>query len=700
MSALVRVVFTTLALFLSLVASAATFTVLNTLDSGPGSLRAAILAANGAPGADTIEFNIPAAGVQSIAPTSPLPLITDPVTVNGYTQPGASANTNALNAGINAVLLIELTGVNSALTINADGTVIRGIVSNLNGDSIVVNANNVTIAGNFIGTNAAGTAGLPLAGGGFGIRHNVGNNLTVGGPNAADRNLLSGSAQGGLILGFIPVSTGHLIQGNYIGPDKTGTLSLTPVTVPGGLSNVNNATVIGNLISGNGGGGLGTINVAGPMIIRGNLIGTQRDGTSPLPNGNFGGMHIEMSGALIGGAGAGEPNIIAFNNGPGVWIRALNVQGNRISQNVIHSNFNLGITLSPNLPGTPTLNDAGDPDTVAGNDGQNFPVITSAVVASGNATVSGTLNSLASTQFRIEFFANTACHSSGYGQGQTFIGSTDVTTNASGNASFGPLVFAVPAGQSVITSTATDTTLGNTSEFSQCPAVVPVPQATSTSLISSLNPSTVGQPVTFTATVTGNNPTGTVEFREGMVVLGSSALSGTSATLTISTLTQGTHPITAVYSGDANNLTSTSSILNQVVNAPAPGATTTSLSSSVNPSLLGQSVTFTATVSGNTPTGTIQFMDNGSLLATVALSGGTATFTTSALGLGTHPMTAVYSGDANNLGSTSLVLNQVVEAIVVAPTAPLQVPTLGSAAMLALSLLLALLGAGWMRRRR
>ena len=98
-------------------------------------------------------------------------------------------------------------------------------------------------------------------------------------------------------------------------------------------------------------------------------------------------------------------------------------------------------------------------------------------------------------------------------------------------------------------------------------------------------------------------------------------------------------------------------------------------------------------MSGSAPTGTVQFFDNGSLLGTAPLSGATATLATSALGLGTHPITAVYSGDASNLTSTSSILNQLVNAIVVTPTAPVQVPTLGSDAMLVLTVLLALLGA-------
>src|SRR5262247_3435245 len=113
-------------------AQASTFVVTNTNNSGPGSLAQAILDANANLGADTIVFNIPGSGVQTISPASPLPTITDPVTIDGYTQPGAIANTLAV--GTNAVLLIELSGAsaNSAagLTISAGNTTIRGLVIN------------------------------------------------------------------------------------------------------------------------------------------------------------------------------------------------------------------------------------------------------------------------------------------------------------------------------------------------------------------------------------------------------------------------------------------------------------------------------------------------------------------------------------------------------------------------------------------
>src|SRR5437588_2884520 len=148
----------------------ATITVTGTGDTiatdGIVTLREAITAANtnaasgdaaaGDPGLDTIGFDIPGAGVHTIRPATGLPAITERLTIDGYTQPGARPNSNPLNAGINAVLLIELD--RQGLTVNAPGSVIRGLDVHGLADEITVDASNVTIAGNFLGTNPAGTA--------------------------------------------------------------------------------------------------------------------------------------------------------------------------------------------------------------------------------------------------------------------------------------------------------------------------------------------------------------------------------------------------------------------------------------------------------------------------------------------------------------------------------------------------------------
>lgn len=180
-----------------------------------------------------------------------------------------------------------------------------------------------------------------------------------------------------------------------------------------------------------------------------------------------------------------------------------------------------------------------------------------------------------------------------------------------------------------------------------------VGQATSgASVNSSANPSAFGLPVTFTATVTGQNPTGTVQFFDSATLLGSGTLSSGIATFATSALSPGPHSITAVYSGDSNNAGSTSSILTQTINL---SSTTTALASSKNPSDVGQPVTFTATVTsgGGTPPGSVTFTDGATTLGTITLSGGVATLTTAALTLGSHSITATFSGSPGFTGGAS-----------------------------------------------
>ena len=191
--------------------------------------------------------------------------------------------------------------------------------------------------------------------------------------------------------------------------------------------------------------------------------------------------------------------------------------------------------------------------------------------------------------------------------------------------------------------------------------------ATTTSVTASPNPSTLGQSVSFTATVSAMLPgagtaTGSVTFMDGSTSLGTAALTSGKAVFSISTLSVGSHNITAVYGGDGNFATSTSSpALTQVV---SPAASTTSVVSSANPAVFGQGVTFTATVApasgSGTLTGSVTFMDGATSLSTVSLSSGTATFTASSLATGTHSITAVYNGDSNFKGSTSNAIAQAV----------------------------------------
>lgn len=195
------------------------------------------------------------------------------------------------------------------------------------------------------------------------------------------------------------------------------------------------------------------------------------DGTTAVGNSNVG---ISLSGDnnTIGGAGAGAGNVIAFNGGtgnPGVFLNP-GATGNSIRGNSIHSNGGLGIDLDPF--GSVNANDPDDPDTGANNQ-QNFPSLGTAEVTAGAVTVAGTLNSVPSSSFSLDFYSSPACNAAApnnHGEGKTYLGElTPVATNASGDASFTFTSSGTPpvSASDVITATATDAA-GNTSEFSRC----------------------------------------------------------------------------------------------------------------------------------------------------------------------------------------------------------------------------------------
>ena len=184
---------------------------------------------------------------------------------------------------------------------------------------------------------------------------------------------------------------------------------------------------------------------------------------------------------------------------------------------------------------------------------------------------------------------------------------------------------------------------------------------------SSHNPSLFGQSVSFTATVVAvppasGTPTGTVTFKNGGAVLGTKALIAGKATISTAALTPGIHSITVVYNGSVDFNSSTSAVLAQSV---SKASSSTKLTSSPNPSLLGKTVTFTITVSAvapgsGTPAGSVTLKNGGATVGTSALVNGKATIATSSLTHGTHIMTAVYAGSVNYVGSTSAPLTQTV----------------------------------------
>lgn len=184
-----------------------------------------------------------------------------------------------------------------------------------------------------------------------------------------------------------------------------------------------------------------------------------------------------------------------------------------------------------------------------------------------------------------------------------------------------------------------------------------ITSASTTSLVSSLNPSTVGMPVTFTATVTGTNPTGTVTFKDSVTTVGTAPLAGGTATFTTGSLSVGYRSMTAIYGGDPNNGPSVSPTLTQTINAVMILPTTTALTVTPAAVTVGQTVALTATVTGApgaTPTGSVSFMADTAALGTATLAAdGTATLTTNVLDAGSHTITANYLGDGRNGPSSS-----------------------------------------------
>ncbi|PYS66634.1 MAG: hypothetical protein DMF76_00010 [Acidobacteria bacterium] len=362
------------------------------------------------------------------------------------------------------------------------GNVISG---NYSAGVVVLGGSAISILGNLIGQNAAATDSIPNV---VGIGISSGS-AKIGGTEPGSRNIISGNGvseiekprpeffygEGGV---WISGGSGTEVIGNFIGPSADGMhgggYQSTGVVIEGTAYNI----IIGgttpaarNVISGNFVGMfIGTR--ATNNVIEGNYIGTDLSGAQALSNTRYAlGLFNDASRNVIGGTTPGSGNTIAFNGEEGVLVaaNALPVSGfgNAILGNSIFSNGRLGVDLFP-LGVTP--NDECDRDS-GSNTLQNSPVIVSATSDSTTTTIQGRLNSSPNTPIRIEFFVNSACDSSASGEGQTYLGFTNITTDASCNASF---IFTAPNGAitgPVITATATDPAY-NTSEFSACTTVV------------------------------------------------------------------------------------------------------------------------------------------------------------------------------------------------------------------------------------
>jgi len=554
------------------------------------SLREAIGACNNTTGLDTIKFSIDT-GTQTIEPDSALPTIIDSIVVDGTSQPGyvdspiieidgqsAGADVNGLvfgtgseNStarglavnqflgygfhvdGVDSITIsgnyigVDVSGTSAAGNGNdgiclesATNCVIGGITTD---DRNVISGNdnaanladgiwitggaNHTIQGNYIGTDATGTASIENYNGGIVVsssEHNL-----IGGTEDGSGNLLSGNGIYGIRIHGL--SDSNTIQGNYIGVNIIGDEALgngdhgiqieSDYTLVGGTS-----TNARNVISGNSLYGISLIGANGTFI-RANYIGTDVSGTSAVANGSDGISIVSGSdGNTIGGTSESARNIISGNSEGGIYLANSGsdnniVQGNFIgvnssgdplgngwqgiliasgaaanlvggselgAGNVVAYNGSAGydgIEISSSSSGNSvsgnaiysnaqigidigndgvTENDLDDGDS-GPNDLQNFPVLTSAQVGVSSTGVGGSLNSIADNEFRLEFFSNSSADASGNGEGETYLGDTTVTTDVGGDVSFSvTLPSAVTAGH-FITATATDTA-GSTSEFS------------------------------------------------------------------------------------------------------------------------------------------------------------------------------------------------------------------------------------------
>lgn len=476
-------------------ALAATYTVTNTNDSGAGSFRQALLNANTNAGPDTIAFNIPGAGPHSIHVLSNLPGITSPVTIDGYTQPGAAANTDAI--GSNASIRIELVGTGTSsvsgliLLVGSDGTTIRGLAINRFGSNqLTVTAGGVgcVITGNFIGVGTDGVTTWPST---PGTRHGLvvsGNGCRIGGTARAERNIIGGSSSNGLYISTANIT----VQGNLIGLARNGVTAIpnrcgiqigtdNPSAGATAITNVliggtnTGAAAARNTISGNLNCGIG-IGRASDIRIEGNIIGLAALPLAAVPNIGPGIRVNRGSEITIGAVAAGEvSNIIGGNDGPGVLIQggisddpALAPQQVMVVGNLMTNNAGLSIDLAPNNVTGASANDALDAD-IGPNGVQNHPVLTAISHGATTTTVQGTLHATPSRLHFIDLYTASQCQGPGQVNTNGYLGFVSVTTDASGNGSF---TFnhgeRLETGFITATATAGPEIVGSTSEFAPC----------------------------------------------------------------------------------------------------------------------------------------------------------------------------------------------------------------------------------------
>jgi CSLREA domain-containing protein/uncharacterized repeat protein (TIGR01451 family) len=568
---------------------------INNANSSDGSDTTDGDCAAGTAGADTINFDLTGTADftlqdrnsvtkdgYTIKLASVLPSISQPVTIDGYSQTGSLTNTQTSPQPFNSTLLVQIDGtdVNDDGFIFIDGSddsAIRGLVINSfdTGVAIRMRAPGITVQGNYIGTDPEGMTAKPNGSGMSGQTIENGINAQIGGLNAEDRNIISGNSGAGTFSSGGYPASGWVVQGNYVGLAANGTdaIANSVSSGPGGMSidnaddviiggsetgaanvfsgnsnqgmapdhanglrvegnfigtdytgnnqvgnigpaiNLNNSsdvTIKNNVMSGNGGDGFyGDHNTR--VTFQGNKIGTNVDGSQSMPNGQSGiSIGPESTDFLIGGTGTGQGNVIANNgasiatNNSGINVASEDDSNISILGNSIFNNDILGIDLG-SFDGV-TANDVKDTDSGA-NDLLNFPQYTDIAESGGNTTISYELD-VPAGNYRIEFFSNDTADPSGNGEGQTYLGSQDITSAGNGSQTYSKALTGTGLTNLAMTATLKDSSspsgFGPTSEFGG-----PVPPITDIALSKSLDdPQDVapGATISYTVTFTNNGP--------------------------------------------------------------------------------------------------------------------------------------------------------------------------------------------------
>jgi hypothetical protein len=310
--------------------SAATFEVTTSLDAGLGSLRQAIISANGTPDLDTIHFNLPGAGPHLIAPFTPLPIISNPVNINGASQPGFAGlpivELNGALAGAAANGLWITAGQSSVRSLIVNGFQNTGILLETNGNN--------TIIGNFIGTDRSGTS---AAGNGVGISLNKSSGNAIGLAAPGGRNVIAGNNGRGIRL---QSSSFNVIEGNFIGVDVTGNRALGNGSDGIRLeSNSGNNRIGGtsegarNVIANSPGFGI-ILSLSIQNVIVGNYIGTDASGTVAMPNALCGITFSQAGMNTVGGLDPASLNLISGNG-----VHGVEISGAASTGNIVHGNF-------------------------------------------------------------------------------------------------------------------------------------------------------------------------------------------------------------------------------------------------------------------------------------------------------------------------------------------------------------------------